>query len=91
MTNDDALDPDSPPRRRRCRLDSCPDGMCGGCHACLRAQGRREDCDLGDDAPDQRVALAPWRLGHYSLTRAWRESRALDARYTYSGRAIVPC
>ena len=90
MRDDDDLDPDAPPRRRR-RGDSCPDMMCGGCPVCLRAQGRREDCDPDDDAPDQRVAIAPWRLGHYSLTRSWLESRAADARYTYAGRTIVPC
>ena len=88
--DDDDLDPDSPPRRKR-RLDSCPDGMCGGCYSCLRAQGRREDCDLDDDAPDRRVALAPWRLGYHSLMRSWLEARAGDARYTYAGRTIVPC
>lgn len=46
MTEDN-FDPTEFPRKRN-RLDSCPDGMCGGCTACLEAQGITET-DEGDD------------------------------------------
>ena len=38
------IDPgEFPDWRKRSRLDSCADGMCGGCPNCLEAQGITED------------------------------------------------
>jgi hypothetical protein len=57
MSMDDWSPCDTPRKRRR--LESCEDGLCGGCHACLTLQGYKDEIeDLMIDEPTEEQTCA---------------------------------